>query len=516
MINCREDKWIGRLICVLLLIACYLLYAYAHYVNDDYYYLYPFYEYKSNGGDLILGDVLNWLKDQINLNLRLSNQISILILLLPHFVCDILSVLMTVLLVFGMMRLLKIKRLNSLSMMLLISLVVYVLPWYDQMFCVNFRINYVWSSAIVILFLERFLSNNNSWTSRQKISFICLALIASVFHEGATTPLLIGIIVQYLVSKQIMSRVQKVSLLILLIGILVLLFTPGFTTRIEDSLQWRSVKSYVMYMCSYNIISTIFILFVVWGMIKGYYRKMIVNKVPLYLISSFVGCGIFMISPVIRASWFPSLYSIIGLIIMLRDVFEIKLHYNRKFVYFFGYGVLLIHLIMCCYYSKIIYTEWSTIASNYEKRAQSNFFTPITLEKDIPLITLGKAYGFRHQCWGNNIMSQTAAYYRVDRDILAVPEILRKIDKKKLRKVVGNNPFYWYGHYILMPKGILDYEHRYMVKIRPLTMFNIEISIRAKVMYIEFTTDLGESYYLVATNYQALQPIFDNVVEINR
>ena len=67
-----------------------------------------------------------------------------------------------------------------------------------------------------------------------------------------------------------------------------------------------------------------------------------------------------------------------------------------------------------------------------------------------------------------------------------------------------------------MPKGILDYEHRYMVKIRPLTMFNIEISTRAKVMYIEFTTDLGESYYLVATNYQALQPIFDNVVEINR
>ena len=62
------------------------------------------------------------------------------------------------------------------------------------------------------------------------------------------------------------------------------------------------------------------------------------------------------------------------------------------------YSIVFCHLGASCYYSKIIYSEWETIVAKYEKGVDANYYSPITLEKYIPLITLGKAYGFRHQC----------------------------------------------------------------------------------------------------------------------
>ena len=56
----------------------------------------------------------------------------------------------------------------------------------------------------------------------------------------------------------------------------------------------------------------------------------------------------------------------------------------------------------------------------------------------------------------------------------------------------------------------------YSVKIKPVELFNVNLYTRAKMMYIDFVTDSGDCYYLVAANYQALQPIFDNVEEINK
>lgn len=79
----------------------------------------------------------------------------------------------------------------------------------------------------------------------------------------------------------------------------------------------------------------------------------------------------------------------------------------------------------------------------------------------------------------------------------------------------GDNPFYWYGHYIIKPKGDAS-ETMYTVRIKPILCLDVYLVTSAKMMYIDFTINQGDLYYLVAANYQALQPIFDNVIEINR
>ncbi|MBQ7854566.1 MAG: hypothetical protein IJ352_06030 [Muribaculaceae bacterium] len=513
--NIYSNKYLGAIICTLLCVAFYGLYAYAHYVNDDYYYLFPFYDYKINGASLNFSEVLLWLGEQVNLNLRLSNQISILLLLLPHWVCDVLSVIIMGAMVVGLMKMLKIRKVLSLSMALLLSLLVLVLPWYDQILCINFRINYVWSSAIVILYLYLFISYCKDWRLYKKVLFWGISIIASMFHEGAITPLFFGLIAQYLLSKKSLTKMQILSLVIVAIGIIILLFTPGFSSRIDSSLHWRSIKSYLLYMCGYNLPSLIFILLVIYALIRGYYRKMLEHNIPIYFVAAIVGCGIFMISPVIRASWFPTLFSIIGFVVLLKDVFAVRVKYKNTLTIAM-YSIIFCHLGASCYYSKIIYSEWEAIAAKYEKGVDANYYSPITLEKDIPLITLGKAYGFRHQCWGNNIMSHTAHFYKVDRKVLAVPADLESVDKSQLEKIGGDNPFYWYGHYILMPKEKEECEPMYTVKIQPLKGVDLNLFTRAKMMYIDFKTQSGEEFYLVAANYQALQPVFDNVVEINR
>ena len=150
-------------------------------------------------------------------------------------------------------------------------------------------------------------------------------------------------------------------------------------------------------MCGYNLPSLIFILLVIYALIRGYYRKMLEHNIPIYFVAAIVGCGIFMISPVIRASWFSTLFSIIGFVVLLKDVFAVRVKYKNTLTIAM-YSIVFCHLGASCYYSKIIYSEWETIVAKYEKGVDANYYSPITLEKDIPLITLGKAYGFRHQC----------------------------------------------------------------------------------------------------------------------
>lgn len=507
-------KWVEALIYVLLCAGFYGLYANAHYVNDDHYFLLPFYDYKINGGELAVIDVFRWMWEQINLNFRASNHITIIMLLMPHWIADVLSVLMIVLMFRSAMNLVGTKRIMSQSACVMILLLVMVLPWFDQMFNVAFRINYIWASAIVLLFLNQFLSYRTDFSTIKKIGLILLAILASMMHEGSSVPLCIGIIAQYILSKKRMYRAQVVMLSIFIVGALFLVFTPGINARIESVLQWRSMKSYILYLCGYNMPTLIFMLIVIYALIKGYYQKMVEHNLPIYFVAAIVGCGIFMVSPVIRASWYPTLFSIIGVIILLKDVFVVNIRKTQILIYSV-YIVVISHLFVSCYYSNIIYKEWSAIASKYEEAVDSNFYTPITLEKELPLITLGKAYGFRHQIWGNNIMSLMATFYKVDKDILAIPEDLRNIEKRDLVKIKGDNPFYWYGDYIIMPQNE-NCVTMYSVKIKPVELFNVNLYTRAKMMYIDFVTDSGDCYYLVAANYQALQPIFDNVEEINK
>ncbi len=509
-----KNRIIGISLIALMSFGFYLLYAYAHYANDDYAYLYPFYDYKINGEDLSLGSVLFWITEQVNNNFRLANIMAIFFLLLPRCIVDVLSVIITMLLLWYAMKLLNIKNLMSLSMAMLLVSFVFILPWYDQILYITFRLNYVWSSAFALLFLYLFFDNEHKSIYR-KITLIVITIIVSLMHEGIGVPILISLLVQMLVSKDKFCYYKIVLIIILILGIVCLLFTPGMSARISYSLKLRSLFSYIMYLLVYNMPSFVFILVLIVAILKGYFRKIIATKIPFYATATIVGCCIFMVSPVIRASWFPTLFSIMGLIVLFRDIFSVKIK-KQKYVSFMLYIITILHIVISCYYVRLIYCQWDLIANKYEDGIGVNFFTPITLEKDIPIVAMGKSYGFRHQQWGNGIMTLMSDFYRIKRGVYAIPEILMFIKKSDLEKVNGNNPFYRVGHFILLPKEHENaIENEYIFNINPIKLMPINISTIPQIEYIEFETNSGIQYYLVAANYQALPSIYDNVESIN-
>lgn len=58
-------------------------------------------------------------------------------------------------------------------------------------------------------------------------------------------------------------------------------------------------------------------------------------------------------------------------------------------------------------------------------------------------------------------------------------------------------------------------ENEYIFNINPIKLIPINISTIPQIEYIEFETNSGIQYYLVAANYQALPSIYDNVESIN-
>lgn len=511
-----ENSAIIVFLCVLLCIGFYLMYAYAHYANDDYYYLYPFYGYKINGAELSFDNLFNWVNAQLSYNIRLANIMTILLLLLPHWVVDVFSVAITVLLIRCVMKLLNIDNIVSLSMSVLVTGFIFVMPWYDQIFYIAFRLNYVWASAVALLFICLYFDKDLESSKIKKFAIIIVAFIASMMHEGISVPILIGIIIQIILSKEKISGYKIAVILFFCVGIIFLIFSPGINSRIVGTMQLRSLISYIIYFIGYNFPSFIFVLLVILAIIRGHYQKMVSLKIPFYVAATMVGCIIFMIFPVIRASWFPTLFSIIGLIVMLRDVFCVRIK-HKQITILVLYILAVVHLYISCYYAHIIYKQWDLIAEKYENNVNSNFYTPITLEKDIPSVVMGKAYGFRHQQWGNSIMRLMSDFYRINQGVYAVPDCLKSINKSDLVKIKGDNPFYQVGHYILQPRDRENMKSNYIFKIRPINFLPINVSVsNTKIEYIEFTTETGDTYYLIAANYQALPSILDNVEEINR
>lgn len=163
---------------------------------------------------------------------RLPNLVQVFFNLLPPFVVDLLHGLMVAVFMFMVVISVGGKRaLRSPGVVGLSALAVWVLlPWYDHMLPSVCLLNYVWVSAVALLFIMLFYSDH-SLPQRWKALQWLVAIVVGLTHEGITFPIIGGAILTLMVDKR--DRRRRVMLTSLMaFGAVLLFLTPGMMYRL--------------------------------------------------------------------------------------------------------------------------------------------------------------------------------------------------------------------------------------------------------------------------------------------
>ena len=126
------------------------------------------------------------------INGRLANMIALASNLLPTWIVDIAHTAAYILMLISLLRIIDSdwKRRPLLTLGVVATLWI-ILPWEDYLASSDFMINYVWSSALVLFFIERRI--RNPWT--ENVAIMCvLGFISAMMHEGFSIPFCIGLL----------------------------------------------------------------------------------------------------------------------------------------------------------------------------------------------------------------------------------------------------------------------------------------------------------------------------------
>ncbi len=115
---------------------------------------------------------------------------------------------------------------------LLLFLFITIFPWQEQMVSRMFMLNYLFGSAIILLFIKMFVSSKPDHNGRlERIGMVFLGVLAGAVHEGLALPVLCGCVVVFIFPGNKMSRRRWYLLAGLILGLLTIFLSPAIHTR---------------------------------------------------------------------------------------------------------------------------------------------------------------------------------------------------------------------------------------------------------------------------------------------
>ena len=124
------------------------------------------------------------------INGRLANMIALASNLLPPWIIDIAHAAAYLLMLISLLRIIDSEwKHRPLLTLCVVSTFWIVLPWEDYLASSDFMINYVWSSALVLFFIERRI--RKPWT--ENVATMCVfGFVSAMMHEGFSIPFCVG------------------------------------------------------------------------------------------------------------------------------------------------------------------------------------------------------------------------------------------------------------------------------------------------------------------------------------
>ena len=126
------------------------------------------------------------------INGRLANMIALASNLLPPWIIDIAHAAAYLLMLISLLRIIDSEwKHRPLLTLGVVATLWIILPWEDYLASSDFMINYVWSSALVLFFIERRI--RTPW-SGNVVAMCVLGFVAATMHEGFSIPFCIGLL----------------------------------------------------------------------------------------------------------------------------------------------------------------------------------------------------------------------------------------------------------------------------------------------------------------------------------
>ena len=365
---------------------------------------------------------------------------------------------------------------NSLSVVVLVSLLTLFLPWSENMFTVAYSFNYIWLVALTLVLLHAFF--NPPVKHWQRIGFCLLAIFVSSSHELFC--LAVGFaMVSYLVLNFIKIRWFHVWLMIAWgIGGLFIYGSMGFRRRFFTVVDvYDGEINSMLYLLVNPDISILMLLFAVALVVSlwfGRFRKRLNKESISRLI--FI-CIVIAINLAIASCSFrdarvyfcANFFGAIGVVYILH-IWDFKIQERVKLI---AGGALslfvVIHLVVSVIWQTKVYDQYNAIAEKWKPSHPSVVYHDLLFLNDIPAIALSKPNGIEFQTgfYRREFIDFHGGNYR-EEELSILPEVFKDFDIDDIRKVSEKSNIYTYKGYLISDEPLRnkyknrDYEHDWL------------------------------------------------------
>lgn len=511
-IKARQWFYWGSIVAVTL--AHVLIYVVFPYSCDDYWYMSSIADYcKGIDRSFPAGDLWAcWVDHYSNDNIRLSNIMFTLSLLLPKFVPSVLSGLLVGAMVWQSGKLAGITWRNPLLLTIMIVLIMFLLPWYEEMLTQCFAFNYIWASALVLMMSLLF------WRDDRQLSVVVsllLGVVVGAWHEGFAAPLLLGFMVYCVMSRHSITKSRVAMMAGLFLGLLWLASAPGLQVNVgykTAQLTFGAVTSKLLY----HLPMLLMIVSVVVVMMRRATRGILRNPMLVaIMVIGISGSALNFITNIgVRTGWVGYLYCIIATINIWHTIKGGKYVAIRsaakKVAVVMLSAFLLSHYILVVYYAYKISGENDYVLEQYQKSSDGVVFADVTYDYEASPLAWKKPYF--------EIFTYTWVTYWIDRyyeqgkRLRVIPCCLQNASMLGGNKVPGDNPFRVYdGHlYATIRDGDRCNEEDY---------YDVDFGItkkRLKFSNFSFVDSNGGSYYFAFPQRAALHLWIGEIKSINK
>ena len=498
----------------LFALAHIIIYVVMPYTCDDYWYMTPLADYCKGVDASFPGDALLncWYDHYTTDNIRLSNVVFTLTLLLPKFIPSFLSGLLVGVTLWLSAKLTNISWRNPLLFILLAFGLSFALPWYEEMFTQCFALNYVWATALALMLALRFWSNK-----KQNIYIsLFLGILVGIWHEGFAVPLLAGFVSYLILNRNEINRQRIVIVGAVLVGLLWLMSAPGLQANVGYKTNELQLSTTLSKLLLYHAPLFILALSILFAANKNNTRKLIFDsKFVSFVIICLVGVALNLVTNVgVRTGWMGYLFGIIATLYLWKNMKKQRYSYGKsvlkRVLTILISLFLLTHYIVVVYYSVKVRDEVDCVLERYHESSDGLVFADVTYDYQVSPLAWKKPYFeiFTYDWvmyWNDMYFNNGTKQLRV------IPTCLENSEYLQAEKVKGDNPFYIYNGYLFAPVaecGVLDKD----------LFFEIDFGLTKKVLRcsnFKYTTSQGGEYYFSFPQRSTVHRWFGKIREIN-
>lgn len=412
-------------------------------ISDDIGYMLPFKDYINGlSNDLWTPTFRSIVSRYQGDNARFANVFMILFSPWPRWIPQFISILAVFVIIYTGAKIGEFeKRLEIYTLYISSFLIFY--PWIDQLYLVDFQLNYIWSTGLALIIVYRWLKffNSFSW-----FTFL-LCLFVGFWHEAFAGGLSVASVVLIILFKKFRISYQISYTLAFLPGIFYLMY-PRFGGPI-----WFYFSTRVSILLFMGLpLLTFCIIWIIGSLILSKQKRMLNPLFITLLALGFSGVGFMIVFPLgPRTGALGIIACLIGICAALNCLFpRVKRSVSVSLTIVFSVFIIT-HVFAVDYqcYKAFYYTR-ETIEL-YKENPQKTHFVDMAMRSHAPIICFQKPYydWFGHY---KTVSMFNSLYGYDDEPFMVAPKELENVDISLCKPIQGTSGINNYKGYFIGPK----------------------------------------------------------------